>query len=47
MHITVHSAKGHDSFLLEPQLYTPHVVHTLEGRWKDGLQNEEPPLTVE
>ncbi|MBK1884211.1 homoserine O-acetyltransferase [Luteolibacter pohnpeiensis] len=25
MHITVHSEKGHDSFLLEPDLYTPHV----------------------
>ena len=25
MHITVHSNKGHDSFLLEPDLYTPHV----------------------
>jgi len=34
MHITVHSDKGHDSFLLEPQLYTPHLVYTLEGRWK-------------
>ena len=33
MHITVHSDKGHDSFLLEPELYTPHLVHTLEGRW--------------
>jgi homoserine O-acetyltransferase/O-succinyltransferase len=25
MHITVHSDKGHDSFLLEPDLFTPHV----------------------
>ena len=25
MHITVHSTKGHDSFLLEPALYTPHI----------------------
>ncbi|HSP42339.1 MAG TPA: homoserine O-acetyltransferase [Luteolibacter sp.] len=25
MHITVHSNKGHDSFLLEPDLFTPHV----------------------
>jgi homoserine O-acetyltransferase/O-succinyltransferase len=25
MHITVHSDKGHDSFLLEPKLYTPHI----------------------
>ncbi len=29
MHITVHSDKGHDSFLLEPELYTPHLVYTL------------------
>jgi homoserine O-acetyltransferase/O-succinyltransferase len=47
MHITVHSDKGHDSFLLEPQLYTPHLVYTLEGRWKNGLLEEEPALTVE
>jgi len=25
MYITVHSDKGHDSFLLEPKLYTPHI----------------------
>lgn len=31
MHITVHSDKGHDSFLLEPALFTPHLVHTLNG----------------
>jgi homoserine O-acetyltransferase len=29
MHITVHSDKGHDSFLLEPDLYTPHIAWTL------------------
>jgi homoserine O-acetyltransferase len=29
MHITVHSGKGHDSFLLEPELYTPHLVYSL------------------
>ncbi len=31
MHITVHSAKGHDSFLLEPELYTPHLAYSLRG----------------
>ena len=31
MRITVHSEKGHDSFLLEPELYTPHLHYTLEG----------------
>jgi homoserine O-acetyltransferase len=29
--ITVHSDKGHDSFLLEPELFAPHLVATLEG----------------
>jgi homoserine O-acetyltransferase len=29
MHITVHSNKGHDSFLLEPDLYTPHITWLL------------------
>jgi homoserine O-acetyltransferase len=25
----VHSEKGHDSFLLEPKLYTPHLAYAL------------------
>jgi homoserine O-acetyltransferase len=29
MHVTVHSDKGHDSFLLEPELYAPHLIYTL------------------
>jgi len=29
MHITVHSDKGHDSFLLEPELYCPQISYTL------------------
>ncbi len=28
-HITVHSDKGHDSFLLEPELFTPHIAYFL------------------
>lgn len=32
-HITVHSDKGHDSFLLEPELFTPHIAYALEERW--------------
>ncbi|MCH7227914.1 homoserine O-acetyltransferase [Haloferula sp. A504] len=28
-HITVHSDKGHDSFLLEPHLYAPHIQWVL------------------
>ena len=31
MRITVHSEKGHDSFLLEPELFTPHLSHTLSS----------------
>jgi homoserine O-acetyltransferase len=30
-HITVHSDKGHDSFLIEPELYTPHLAYTLRA----------------
>ena len=33
LHITVHSEKGHDSFLLEHDLFTPHIRYTLEGDW--------------
>lgn len=29
--ITVHSEKGHDSFLLEPELFTPHLRQILEA----------------
>ncbi len=29
MHIIAHSDKGHDSFLLEPDLYTPHIAWRL------------------
>ncbi|MGJ8632412.1 MAG: homoserine O-acetyltransferase MetX [Luteolibacter sp.] len=32
MHITVHSGKGHDSFLLEPDLYTPHISWLLREK---------------
>ncbi len=31
-HITVHSEKGHDAFLLEPELFAPHLSYTLAGR---------------
>jgi homoserine O-acetyltransferase len=30
MWITVHSDKGHDSFLLEPRLYAPHIHQVLD-----------------
>jgi len=30
MHITVHSQKGHDAFLTEPDLFTPHLVYALD-----------------
>ncbi|MEM6883577.1 MAG: homoserine O-acetyltransferase [Verrucomicrobiota bacterium] len=29
IHLTVHSEKGHDSFLLEPHLFAPHLDHLL------------------
>jgi homoserine O-acetyltransferase len=32
-HITVHSDKGHDAFLLEPELLGPHLRYTLEQEW--------------
>ena len=35
MHITVHSDKGHDSFLLEADLYTPHIAWVL-GKTNGG-----------
>jgi len=31
MRLTVHSEKGHDSFLLEPKLYTPHLAYALSN----------------
>lgn len=31
--VTVHSEKGHDSFLLEPALFGPHLAATLEAEW--------------
>lgn len=31
MYITVHSDKGHDSFLLEPELFGPHIAFMLAG----------------
>ena len=32
-HITVHSDRGHDSFLTDPQLFAPHVRDTLLNPW--------------
>tara|TARA_R110000850_G_scaffold145753_14_gene267994 strand:+ start:984 stop:2153 length:1170 start_codon:yes stop_codon:yes gene_type:complete len=31
LYLTVHSEKGHDSFLLEPDLYTPHIQAALQN----------------
>lgn len=31
-HITVHSDKGHDSFLLDPALFTPHIDYFLREK---------------
>ena len=42
MHITVHSDKGHDSFLLEPELYTPHLAYMLRrGITASGAEHED------
>ncbi len=41
MHITVHSAKGHDSFLLEPELYTPHLAYLLRGGEAPSLDSDK------
>lgn len=32
-YVTVHSEKGHDAFLLEPDLFTPHLAYSLEVDW--------------
>jgi homoserine O-acetyltransferase/O-succinyltransferase len=42
MYLTVHSDKGHDSFLLEPELYTPHLAYALEGA---RISRVEPPAS--
>lgn len=34
--LTVHSEKGHDAFLLEPELFQPHIARTLEDGAKQG-----------
>ena len=33
-HVTVHSEKGHDSFLLEPELYTANIGYVLSEVYK-------------
>jgi homoserine O-acetyltransferase/O-succinyltransferase len=35
-YLTVHSDKGHDSFLLEPELFTPYLAYMLEHDWEFG-----------
>ncbi len=32
-HITIHSEKGHDAFLLEADLLEPHIKHSLQTSW--------------
>jgi len=36
-HVTIHSEKGHDSFLTEAQLFLPHISHALEDDWWVGV----------
>ena len=33
-YVTIHSDKGHDAFLLEPELFTPHLAYSLENAWE-------------
>jgi homoserine O-acetyltransferase len=42
MHITAHSHKGHDSFLLEPLLYTPHLAYALEAARPEPVFTDDP-----
>ena len=35
MHITVHSDKGHDAFLLEPELFEPHLNYSLNSKYSE------------
>lgn len=41
-YITVHSYKGHDSFLLEPELFTPHINYAIKEVWKSFSASVEP-----
>jgi len=46
MHITTHSNKGHDSFLLEPELYTPHLVYMLMHQDTSGADDKRMDIGV-
>ena len=35
-YVIVHSDKGHDSFLLEPDLFAPHFIYSLEHPWSES-----------
>ena len=39
--LTVHSEKGHDSFLLEPDLYTPHIQVMLQNASIEAVATSE------
>ncbi len=45
-HITVHSEKGHDSFLLEPDLYIPYINYKLENAHTELEQRGDSDLQV-
>jgi len=32
-HVIIHSQKGHDAFLVEPELFMPYMTHALENEW--------------
>jgi len=46
MWITVHSDKGHDSFLIEPRLYTPHLSQVLNHQEPTNVSERKDSKTV-
>ena len=38
--ISVHSGKGHNAFLLEPELFAPHIAQALVQQREEGMTNE-------
>ena len=42
LYITVHSEKGHDSFLLEPEIYTPNIMFILKEVYQDAQKDSAP-----
>lgn len=43
-HVIVHSFKGHDSFLIEPELYSASIAYFLQGLGSRTAHGEAPPV---